>query len=101
MIIMIIMIIMMIMMVMMIMMALNNQLKNKEVLTKVCEKNVLKHMKQGIDSMRKCLDGLFAEFNENTLLKSYLMDYALKILIYALKIKRSRRCERENELCYN
>ena len=41
----------------------------------------LKHMKQGVDSMRESLDGLFATFNENPLLKSYLMDYALKILM--------------------
>jgi hypothetical protein len=45
------------------------------------KKMYLKHMKQGVDSMRESLDGLFATFNENPLLKSYLMDYALKILM--------------------
>ena len=45
------------------------------------EKMYLKHMKKGIDSMRESLDGLFAKFNENPVLKSYLMDYALRMLM--------------------
>ena len=35
--------------------------------------------------MKEGLDGLFANYDDNPLLKSYLMDYALKMLMKTFK----------------
>ena len=52
---------------------------------KYVKKIYLQDMKQGVDSMKEGLDGLFANYDDNPLLKSYLIDYALKMLMKTFK----------------